>query len=185
MTDYIEIGCQIFPDATLDEVKTALAPFGAITRNGFLCVPKNFDNADLPRVLSLMFGLNNHLIRGLGANQQFFDCLRDNFLCQYLNSRHFSRVLIGTTSGQITIPLAGTWNVSGVWGASSSGGYRPINVAGFIGGEHDENSDIYGGVICQNNVAGGTSYNITSINAAVSDNVSDFYMKIDARRVDC
>jgi len=181
-SNWIDPACFFALGVTEAQLKDLL-PDGVIMSNGFICSNKElFPPEDLASIFTGIFGLLQKQIDGAPTSQAFFDCLVTSHLCQWHNDRYFCAV---TTSSSLTIPLPGTWIVNGDWAASSSSNYRPINIGGFVGGEHDENADIYTGVICEKGVAGGKNYNISTINSQVSDPVSDFWMKIEARRTDC
>lgn len=185
MSNWVPIDCRFATNLQLSQLK-ALLPPGVVMQNGFVCVPKNFDNTKLANFHTALWGIHSKLLEGLSSNTAFFQCLLDDQLCEWLNDRHFHDVVFssGSGNGQITLPGFGTWDVDGSFGAGGDT-FNPINQNGFFGGENDDDDDFYSGVICEDNVSGGKTYRISDINPDVTDNVRGFWMKITARRTDC
>ena len=188
MTDnpVIDPNCEFGSALTDAEIKSIFSTIPQLTRdNGFGCDSEGaagIDNMQLGSWLTALLAQPTRALSSLHDNGDFARCIWENFLCGFVQELFFVQVV--QTGGVITLPPDGEYTVYGSWGASSSPAYRPINADGFVGSEHDEDADIYTGVICQENVPGGTIYNINSINSQVSDPVSDYWVKVFAIRTD-
>lgn len=176
MSDWIEVDCQILEGQTLAQIKTMLAPYGVIVRDGFVCVPKNFNDQDLPTVLSALFALNNKLLQSAPSNQNFFNCLRDSFLCNWFAGRHFIGESSNSGTASVTLPAGGTWMTQVV----------------VAGQENDPEGYFTNGVILEDSdddnrfATGAQTYpGGTTLTAASNASNEEIAMSVMAIRVDC
>ena len=191
MTDnpVIDPACVLGSSLTDADLKSIFTTIPQITiDNGFGCDSAGaagIDNMRLGAWMTALFATPTRALSILHQNEAFSQCIWDNFICQKVNDKFFFQVISGQGgNGTITLP-AGTWLPFGIAIAGSDNDPL-INVGDFVGHEADDEDDNYFVFIAPNAPrAGGTSYNISSINPQVTDDVDAYSFALFAINLDC
>lgn len=177
---WVDISC-FFAHGVSEADLKAMLPANIVMENGFVCPAEGkWSNNELASIFTAIMGLQAKQLDNAPANQDFFDCLLDNFMCSWFASRFdCGRVPAnGLASGSISfsVPAGGShkvnWDYNGAGDNPTVDGSNPQTI--FL---NNNDNAVSGGDSLQ--VAGGQTITINQ-----GANVRG-YMTWDSVRVDC